>query len=301
MLKAIVRYCLTHWQGKQGLFWSFWINLIAIRAVLFSLQEYLEPAKGADWSRHDWQFMAWAIFAHGIVLIWQFVGVLRAAEHHQQETGSIASSWGAQLSLVPLFFLACIYLLGAWQQIQPVPNREHFSVTMEKERSGRYKMNIIPSFLAVDFNGSIELGVTKKLKGILESGVPIRLVILESSGGNIYEARGMAKLIERYELQTHVDTSCSSACTSVFLAGKKRTMSDNAKIGFHQYRFDANYSIIAADPEKEQAKDLAFFRSRGVSDAFLEKVFEQPSNAMWFPEPFELLQAGVVQEILSSQ
>lgn len=78
-------------------------------------------------------------------------------------------------------------------------------------------------------------------------------------------------------------------------------MSDNAKIGFHQYRFDANYSIIAADPEKEQAKDLAFFRSRGVSDAFLEKVFEQPSNAMWFPEPFELLQAGVVQEILSSQ
>lgn len=299
-MKAIARYLLTHWQGKQGLFWSFWVNLVALRAALFALQEYLVPAEDTDWSAYGWQFMAWAVFAHGVVLVWQFVGVLRAAEYHQQETGSIASSWGAQLALVPLFFLACIYLLGAWQQIQPVPNNEHFSVTMEKERSGLYKMNIIPSFLAIDFNGSIELGVTKKLKGILESGVPIRLVILESNGGNIYEARGMAKLIESRELQTHVDGNCSSACTSVFMAGKKRTMSDKAKIGFHQYRVDANFSIIAADPQQEQARDLAFFKRRGLSDAFLAKVFDQPSSAMWFPEAAELLEAGVVHEVISS-
>ena len=245
--------------------------------------------------------MLWALFAHGIVLIWQMVGVLRAAERHQKETGSIASSWGAQLALVPLFFLSASYLLQAWQQIQPIPNEESFSVTMERERAAKYTMRIIPSIPAVEFDGTIELGVTKKLAGILKSGIPIKLILLDSIGGNIYEARGMAKLVQQHGLRTHVSGNCSSACTSVFMAGTKRTMTGSARIGFHQYRFDATYTIIAVDPKQEQQKDIAFFEKQGVSKEFLERVFDQPSSAMWFPSPEELLQANVVHQVIRPQ
>jgi len=277
---------------------SFWLNLVALRLVLFLVQEGLSPTKDQDWSAYSLSYLAWALFAHGIVLIWQIVGVLRAAEHHYKETGSLATSWGAQLALVPALFLSGTYVLQAWQQTQPLPDKESYLITMERERAGNYKMRIVPGILAVEFTGTIELGVTRKLRDILESGFPAKLILLDSVGGNIYEARGMAKLMQKYQLNTHIARNCTSACTSAFMGGVRRSMLENAKLGFHQYRMDSSYTILNVDPKKEQERDLAFFGAQGVSPGFLENIFDQPSTGMWFPTPDALLEANVVHTVI---
>ena len=121
-------------------------------------------------------------------------------------------------------------------------------------------------------------------------------MVLESEGGNIYEARGLAKLIREAKLSTHVETFCSSACTITFIGGIERTLANGAGLGFHQYRVDADYMVAFTDPLAEQAKDRALFAEAGVSEAFLERMFREDADGMWFPSVAELLAANVITQ-----
>ena len=51
--------------------------------------------------------------------------------------------------------------------------------------------------------------------------------------------------------------------------------------------------------EKEQAKDLSFFKSRIPDDHFIENIFNSRSTDLWIPEQDDLLITGVIHEIVS--
>lgn len=297
-MNAPLNWVIKHWRGGYSLAVSFWINLVALRLALFLLQEWLTPDDGADWSHRPWVFIAWAFFAHMVVFIWQAVGVLRSAEQHHRLTGSQASSWGAQLALVPALFLNGTYLLQAWQQAQPVAIEDNILEVMERERAKKYKLKIIPQLMAIELTGQIELGISKKLNAMIEQGFPARMLILESHGGNIYEARAIARVLRERNMNSHVSRLCSSACTAAYIGGTRRTMAADARIGFHQYAIEGRVSIVNVDPRKEQEKDRELFKAQGVSGDFLKKMFDAPSNDMWFPQSGELLEAGVAHEVL---
>jgi len=283
-----------HWCGSHGLAWSFWINLVLIRVLVFVLQEWLGPEKGQDF--HDsWVLvLLLALVFHGILFVWQAVGVIRASEIHIRNGGSMAPVWGTQLTLVLAFFWVMTYALGSWQMTLPVPDNLRIQSEFEAERAAKY--SIEPTFdgRSLTLTGSLELGITRRLIDHLEAHPNVEQIVLASTGGNIFEARGLSNTIRRNGLNTLVVAECSSACTTVFIGGAKRQLAHGGKLGFHQYRIDADYAVLNANPLNEQDRDRAVFLQSGVAVWFLEKMFDSRSSQMWYPELSELIDAHVV-------
>lgn len=286
-----------HWTGSQGLAWSFWINLVLIRVLVFVLQEWLGPEKGQDF--HDsWVLvLLLALSFHGILFVWQAVGVIRASEAHIRNGGSMAPVWGTQLALVVTFFLVMTYALGAWQMTLPVPDNLRIQSEFEAERAAKYSIESTVDGRSLTLTGSLELGITRRLKDQLEAHPNVEQIVLASTGGNIYEARGLSNTIRRNGLNTLVISECSSACTTVFIGGAKRKLVHGAKLGFHQYRIDADYAVLNANPLHEQDRDRAVFLQSGVAVWFLEKMFDSHTSEMWYPELSELIDAHVVTDV----
>lgn len=293
----MIAYIRDHWLGRQGLAWSFWVNLVALKALAFGVQELLSPDKGEDYSSQAFAVLAITALVNGPLLVWQIVGVFRACETYFRDTGSQATVWGAQLASVVFLFLSATYALQAWQFTRPLPKEENHLIRMDREHASRYSMDLDGDTLR--FRGSVELGSTRRMTAFVDANPVIRRVILESDGGNVYEGRGLAELFRRKGLATHVETRCASACTLAFSGGMWRTISPDGQLGFHQYKIDADYDVIVADPASEQARDLERFRRAGFSEAFLERVFANRPEEMWFPTASELVEAGVVQEVIA--
>ena len=115
------------------------------------------------------------------------------------------------------------------------------------------------------------------------------MIELNSKGGNIFEARGIAKLIQQNNVNTHVSAECLSSCTTIFIAGVKRTLSDNAKLGFHQYRINSNKLFAPnVDIDKELKRDIVAFKKQGIDQDFLDKAFSVSHDDMWYPDHREL-------------
>jgi ATP-dependent protease ClpP protease subunit len=297
LLNNPANYILAHWKGQQGLAWSFWVNFVALRVAITLVQIALEPAKTADYSAIAPLVWLLMLIFHGIVFIWQAVGVLRSAESHLRDTGSQASVWGAQIALVAGFWLTASYGLQAWHTTLPLPQDNDFLARMDREHASKYELELSQDGSILRITGSIELGITRNTEALVKENPDLELVILESDGGNIFEGRGLARIFRENALNTHVTTICASACTLAFIGGKKRSMAPGAKIGFHQYRVDADYSVIAANPAEEQQRDRKLFADNRVSAAFLDRIFQSRANEMWFPTPQEMLGAGVIDEI----
>lgn len=292
-------YVRRHWHGQQSLAWSFWFNLVAIRSLVFFLQNTLAPDEGTDYLALRGIVLAAVVVFHAILLVWQVVGVVRAADTHFSEHGNMALVWGAQLGAVLMLVLSAVYALGAVQMTIPVPEEADVFAQMEEEHARQYSLRRSEDGRSILINGTIELGITRAVKGFLLENPKIDTVMLESSGGNIYEGRGLAKVIADNALNTHVDKSCASACIIVFAGGKMRSAEASSSFGFHQYRVNADYTIIATDVEKEQRKDEQLLLDAGISKAFVDRVFTHESASMWWPELQDLLNANFLHQITS--
>ncbi len=293
-----LKYIADHWYGRQSFAWSFWVNLVLLRALILLAQDWLSPPKGIDYSTYGVLVILLAIFSHGVIFVWQIVGIFRAGEAHIKARGSMANIWGAQLGAIAAFWLTATYAFGAWQMTLPAPEEEFSLARIEVERASKFSFVPSADGLELEFTGSIELGVTKQLAKELELNPDLQTVVLSSTGGNIYEARGLSKLIRENELGTLVRSVCTSACTTVFIGGISREMMQDAQLGFHQYRIDANYSVLYADVAAEQERDRLLYAAANVKPWFLLKMFESRSDEMWFPEIDELLDAGVVTRVV---
>lgn len=290
-------YLLGHWRGRHPLALSFWGNLVLPRVVLIGAESFLL----APFMGHGLAGPAAALFyflvAHVAVQIWQVVGVLRALERHQSAYGSPAVAWGVHFGvLMSLVFT----LAGAFASAQNAfvePAGEPLSELWERERAARYALVLSDDGRLVRLTGSIELNVTRNLAALLERARHAKTLVLDSPGGNAYEARGVARLVRERGLDTHVAGDCFSVCTLAFAAGATRTLGPAGRLGFHQYGLDADYQVPFVDIAGEQAADRAFLGSRGVAEAFLARVFEAPHDDLWIPTGEELLAAGVVHRL----
>ena len=168
---------------------------------------------------------------------------------------------------------------------------------MLREHASKYDLMVSADRTIATVTGTIELGITRNFTRLLDQNPAVRTVVLGSSGGNIYEARGLAVLISARGLDTRVDEICSSACTTVYIGGQYRSMRSSARLGFHQYRIDADYTVYNANPQAEQKRDRELYAKAGVKAWFLDRMFNSDSSQMWFPTLEELLAAGVVNEI----
>ncbi|MEQ8332339.1 hypothetical protein [Nisaea sp.] len=294
LIHTVRRYLTGHWRGAHGLAWSFWINLVLVRVLVSVVQELLRPGKGLDFHDNQVLVLILALFFHGVLFVWQAVGVVRAAEAHIRAGGYMAPVWGTQLALVLASFWVITYAIDAWHMTLPVPD----SLRLQAERDGKYSIEPTSDGLSLTLTGSLELGIAHHLKHQLKAYPNVKQIILASTGGNIYQARGLSKTIRQNGLNTLVMSECSSACTTVFIGGIKRQLASGGKLGFHQYRIDADYAVLNADPSREQERDRAIFLQAGVAAWFLDMMFDSQPSDMWYPALPELIESHVVTDVV---
>ena len=285
-------YIRRHWRGECSLAWSFWVNFVMLFGVLNALERFTLP----PYLRGEWTVTAAVIgfffIVYMVVYPWQVVGVIRACERHIKNRAN--RSWAVAAQGVVVLSLAAT-LVAAFSSYQSLLGYRHSLLPADLPVIVRaYQLDLIDGNTLIHLRGPFEVGITSEVSRLLAAHPRVSGIILDSGGGQIYEGRGLARLIRENELATHSLEQCVSSCTTAFVAGTRRTLGDNARLGFHQYKTYAALPVI--DIDAEQAKDQALFAAQGIPTAFLRKMFEQPPDKMWWPEINELLDAGVVHE-----
>ena len=134
---------------------------MSLRILVFTIQTFLGSGvlDGCTFAR-ELVFVAVVLF-HGLLLVWQIVGVVRAAEFHFASRGNMALVWGAQLGAVLFFVLSIIYVLEAIQTTMMPLSEQDPLASIELERATQYSLSLDSSERQLSIDGSIELGITK--------------------------------------------------------------------------------------------------------------------------------------------
>lgn len=225
---------------------------------------------------------------------WQAMRFQRAADAYVSGLGSMIPVWGGYLALLLAASLMCAQWWGLGLTAYARPEAELFTDRMDREHASTYALSVSESGETLLFSGDITFGLTKRVNALIEANPNLQSVSLTSSGGHIYEARGVAKLILSHKLDTQAVGACSSACTLIFIAGTKRSLATGASLGFHQYALNFATALPHLDLQEEQDKDRAFFHDQGVSLQFLTRMFDTPSEQLWSPTRTEATTAGLI-------
>ena len=288
-------YLGAHWRGALPLALSFWINLILVRITVLLAAPLTHPPVLKSSSIAIATCLLFILVAHGGVFVWQVVGVLRASDRYQRIDGNMIPAYGVYFGIAVCLLFTLSSAFTALQTSFIAPPTFSLGLDLARERAGRYALRLEGSTLY--FEGSFERGATAKLETLLGDQPGVTKIVLTSSGGNIFEGRGVGKVIAANNLATHVTGDCFSACTRAYIAGRVRTVAPDARLGFHRYRIDAAYPIPFADIDTEQQRDRAYFRSRGVDEAFLARMHDAVPPNLWLPASQVLLAAGVAHRI----
>ena len=293
-LARVLGHARRHWHGRSPLAVAFWIDLVALRALVLGAQDALiggdEPARGLP----RWPVALALLAVHGALFAWQAVGTVRAAEAHARDTGSPAGKVGALLGLLVAFWLTLAWALEGYQTTS-APEQTHPVLHAERERSP--EIASVGAGTALRLSGPFALGATARTRAALDAAPGTVVVTLESPGGSVPAARGLARLFRERGLRTHVEGTCASACAVAFIGGERRTLGPGARLGLHRYRLDAVGGIATVDVAAEQRRDAALYAAAGVAPAFVRRMFEARADAMWWPTPGELIDAGVAHAV----
>lgn len=230
-----------------------------------------------------------------IIFPWQLIGLIRVVDRDFVKASSTIKTRFIQAAMVLSVLFTLSYSLELIQDAYLYKNKIERLAAKQEQPS--YTLSIDPQKQQLTIKGDLDIGITKAVTSLIEKNKTITSVLLESNGGHIYEGRGLSKLFSRYNLDTEVDKYCSSACASAFIGGNKRHLSKGAKLGFHQYKLDYSHHkklVPFHKPEEEQRRDIELFKSRGINQSFLDKVFSKKPDQMWFPTHEELLAASVI-------
>ena len=286
-------YLKQHWQGELILAQAFWINLVLLFFLFGILERFIFPPYIESEIAVTTAVFVYIIVVKLIIYPWQVVGVLRTCDLRiKSDTGR---SWAtaAQVALVLSLGATLVATIETWQSLQVFKRSLILKEIALPEPL--YSLDLIQQNTLIHLRGPFEIGITNRVAEMIEQHPEVTGIILDSEGGQIYEGRGLARLIRENNLQTFSLDKCLSSCTTAFVAGRTRTLGTNARLGFHQYK---TYSVIPSiNVANEQAKDMAIFVEQGISPEFLEKIFIQPPEEMWWPDIDELVNAGIVHQI----
>lgn len=287
-------YIRNHWSGSQTLFWSFWINLILLRVVILYLEQFTRPPFIVEPPVAIAAMFGFFVVCHLIIFVWQIVGVLRACDRHLTALKSIVWVWATQIGIATSIIFTLITVLSGFQSLFVYRQGMLDAAARERILATSYTLTLTDDGQLFHLKGDFEFGITGQVEALLWRHRDVQGVVLSSDGGQVYEGRGVANLIVRHGLDTYVFETCKSACTTAFIGGATRTLGPNGKLGFHQYRLDAEFVNPLVDAGAEQEKDRRFYAIRDIDPGFLRRVFDRPHNEIWFPDRDELLAAGVV-------
>ena len=230
------------------------------------------------------------ILVRVIVFTWQIGGLIRCCGRHINS--DISRSWATAAQGVAVLIVAATLVLTLETYLSLAFYKESLLPDEYTLLEPEYSLSLVSQDTLIHLQGPFEVGITRNVTELIENNPQVTGIVLDSIGGQIYEGRGLAKLIRENTLDTYTTVECLSSCTTAFIAGAVRTMGINARLGFHQYK---TYSIIPSiNVNNEQSKDREIFKRQGVSPEFLKKIFDTTPDDMWFPKIDELLRANII-------
>lgn len=293
----------SYWQGNTPIRTSFWLVFIGLLIVIHFLEPlYLKSFFSDPQQRITATFISLAI-TKLLLYPWQLIGLLRASDKDFLLNGNTLKTRVIQLLLLLSVAYILSYSIGLIQSATHEKQLQKLASEYQdfKQQDKNYKLTLRNNSTQLVITGEFEIGITDAVKQILKTNPQISSIALNSIGGHIYEGRGLSKLFTRQSLSTYVYKECSSACTTAFGGGVKRYLGSSAKLGFHQYKQDFSVhkkSVGYHDATAEQERDLELFQSRGISENFLTKIYNEKADSMWFPDHKTLIEANVIDDVV---
>ncbi len=288
-------YIKKHWNGELKLWQLFWLNTIlvfmALQTVLIFIQATIhDQSTHKDIRQYTTFIILWFLLSTAI-LVWQIIGNLRGNHRSQKPLLNI----GRITKNLTLFFLAIILSL---QILLHLPTTIHYvKIVLNKDKLSKTAAQIKIRNNTVKIEGSIDFNLPDRLSKLLNDNPEIKSLTINSAGGYMPPARKIAHLIINKKLDTHINKTCNSACTYIFAAGTKRTISINAKLGFH------SPSVILISPwerRERYLKDMRYLENRGIKTGFIEKIYQTHHSKLWFPDHKELINSGYLTNTTGS-
>jgi hypothetical protein len=133
----------------------------------------------------------------------------------------------------------------------------------------------------VRYEGEITSGLASELAAHLRRERAVGLVI-NSNGGNVYEARKLGRYLRANGLNVAVDKVCASACIDILAGGVSRYITPRARIGIHQS--SAPGSIGSHNTGQSYVAGSALYlREMGIDpEVALAAASVPPSKMYWF-------------------
>lgn len=263
MMSRVLHFPVSHWRGEVALWPTLILTLVGLRVLV------------AGFGGLSFVTLDIGLF------VWQVVGALRAISRHQHDTPDFLSAIAGYVAIV-----VCIPAL-VWPQLDRMAKKNMPAI--KDHVTQNTGVTLVPTVAML--SGDIDFVMFDALEDALAKHDTVKLVVLDSHGGRVFAARAIARLIREYNLDTHVDGTCASACTLAFIAGGTRSLGPSGRLGFHGYA--SKSSIQVNDTSEEEAKDRTSFLALGVNAAFVEQMFQAAPQDMWFPNAQELYEAGV--------
>jgi len=113
------------------------------------------------------------------------------------------------------------------------------------------------------------------------------LIITQSPGGSLLASHQIGRDIARNRINTAVLVTCYSACVDIFIAGRNRTMAEDAELGLHS----------AAAAEFGYKIDKPYWESFGFG-AVNEAAYKVPFDDIWIIDAARARELRLATEIL---
>ncbi|OED37782.1 hypothetical protein AB833_22405 [Chromatiales bacterium (ex Bugula neritina AB1)] len=272
----LIKPALAHWQGRNDLLLTLLITVLGLRLLTGFLQGYLPSSV----------LPTWLVFSV-LLLVWQVVGALRAGDLYLKVRGGMVLYWCTIAIVVIAALLTTLQFLDGLSRIYP-PEAEPVAEVKPLEISADAK--------TLYLNGELSWSLRQSFLQTLQEHTAVETVQIHSDGGLVFVGRALALTIKELKLNTRIEKRCLSACTIVFMAGSKRTMAAQSELGFHQYALSYANTSPGVSPAEEQQVDREMFRAQGVSEVFLQQIFEAKPEKMAFFTKDRLDGTGVLTE-----
>ncbi|QGX39956.1 DUF4339 domain-containing protein [Permianibacter aggregans] len=286
-------YVVNHWCGQTSLAQAFWINGFALSILIGVITELLfSMAPDNPIELKPYAYMALVVIAvELIVRVWQWVGIYRTAINAEVVTKPVWCTW-AKLSVI-VGALLLIYNFNSLVLI----SGDLLKLANYQDDMGSFTAQLGSEQQRLIYEGPITAGSPEAIEELLERHPEIKTIELNSPGGFLGPAYRIGKILQQHGVQTAiVRDECASACTLALLSVKQRLLIDEGSIGFHQPD-DAVDTHLGKLTIGEDIKAMQeWLRKHGVSDVFAERAMRTPPTKMFFAEPLELMQHGVITE-----
>lgn len=278
-----------YWQGEYPLAITWWAGGALVLLVQFlqmgifgMLAETLSLRLGAT--------MVLSMFVVSAALLaGQSMAVWRSATRQASEGRALWPSMAKMAVAAGVLAFGVLSATTLW-----VPLREHALIAMGRDHLGPIEATVTTDDTVLLLHGTFGSGSAERARRVLNESPDIKTVALSSPGGRLREAADIAQMVRERGIDTYVDTRCESACTFVFLAGKDRAATPNARIGFHRPSF-AGITPMGFDPATDGM--LGTYRKAGIPQDFLDRIARTEPKNMWYPSARELEKAGVINRV----